>query len=163
MKQSSKNSASPAIREANWYGIMPATASLISGEVLQVDEDYYLIMTVGPDPATGELFFYAAKVNATLTLMRLDEDTDDDGNITQEWDEVSDDIYAFGQIITASLRQQDPGLLDVTEYVFYVAKTIGAQALDRIIYNGANYRVESIDDVGLPGVTRLQLAVDIRP
>lgn len=61
------------------------------------------------------------------------------------------------------MRQEDPGLLDGTKYTFQVPKSLGVKDLDRISYNGKPYEVVSIDDVGLEGVYRIQLAVDTRP
>jgi hypothetical protein len=44
-----------------------------------------------------------------------------------------------------------------------VPKSISAQLLDRIVYNGNNYQVVSIDDVALEGLCRIQVQADVRP
>jgi len=142
---------------------MLAASNLVSGEVFQIGSDKYLTLSAGTDPATGELSVLAAKTNATLTHKRYTETVDEFGNITQAWPTLNADVPAFGQIVTAALKQVDPGLLDSARYVFQVAKNPGVQPMDRMVYNGANYQVESVDDVALAGVVRLQLGVDTRP
>jgi len=163
LKRASRGATNPGAREAYWEGLILASSSLASGEVFQISDDTYLTLSTGADPATGELVVLAAKTNASLTHQRYVETVDEYGNITQEWQTLNADVPAFGQIVTAALRQQDPGLLDNARYVFHVAKSLGIQAMDRIVYNGANYQVESPDDVALPGVVRLQLGTDTRP
>jgi len=64
------------------------------------------------------------------------------------------------------LRQYDMGLLPQTRYIFQVPKILGIVELDRIVYGtGDNnkYQVESIDDIALQGVVRIQLSKDMRP
>jgi len=163
LKRASRGVANPGTREAYWEGLILAASNLASGEVFQIGSDKYLTLSTRTDPATGELVVLAAKTNATLTHQWYVETVDEYGNITQEWQTINADVPAFGQIVTAALRQQDPGLLDNARYVFQVAKSLGIQAMDRIVYSGANYQVESPDDVALPGVVRLQLGVDTRP
>jgi len=43
-----------------------------------------------------------------------------------------------------------------------VPKSIGVIELDRMVFNDMNYQVDSIDDVALEGVVRIQLSVDTR-
>lgn len=163
LKRSSKSTFSPGNREAFWEGLILASSALASGEVFQIGSDKYLTQSANTDPASGELALFAAKTNATLTHQRYTETVDDYGNITQAWTMLNADVPAFGQIVTAELRQADPGLLDSARYLFQAAKSLGIQKMDRMIYNGANYQVDSVDDVALAGVVRLQLGVDARP
>ncbi len=162
LKQSSRGTTNPGAREAYREGLILAASALVSGEVFQVGDNKYLTLSTGTDPATGELTVFAAKTNATLTHQRYVETVDEYGNIIQTWTTLNADVAGFGQIVTAELRQADPGLLDSARYLFYVAKSLGVQVMDRVVYNGANYQVESLDDIGLPGVVRLQLGVDAR-
>jgi hypothetical protein len=46
--------------------------------------------------------------------------------------------------------------------ICFTAKTLGIQLMDRIVFNGINYQVESVDDISMTGVVRLQLGVDSR-
>ncbi len=163
LKRASSSATNPGTREAYWEGLILAASSLASGEVFQIGDDKYLTLSARTDPATGELAVFAAKTNAVLTHQRYAETVDEYGNIIQEWQTINTDVPAFGQIVTAELRQRDPGLLDNARYVFQVAKSLGVQVMDRIVYSNENYQVESLDDVALSGVVRLQLGVDIRP
>jgi len=81
--------------------------------------------------------------------------------VVQGWETINSSINSFGEIVTYSTRQADPGILEGTRYIFQVSKSIGVVMRDRIIYNGKNYDVISIDDV-LEGIVRLQLGVDTR-
>lgn len=162
LKRASRGATNPGTREAYWEGLILADSNLVSGEVFQIGSDKYLALSAGADPATGELSVLAAKTNASLTHHRYTETVDEYGNIIQTWTTLKADVPAFGQIVTAELRQADPGLLDNARYVFQVAKSLGVQAMDRMVYNGANYQVESVDDVALQGIVRLQLSTDTR-
>lgn len=163
LKRASRGATNPGTREAYWEGLIPASSSLASGEVFQIGSDKYLALSSATDPASGELSVLAAKTNAVLTHQRYVETVDSEtGNITQEWQALNTDVPAFGQVVTAELRQADPGLLDSARYLFHAAKSLGVQVMDRMVYSGANYQVESLDDIGLPGVVRLQLGIDTR-
>jgi hypothetical protein len=72
-------------------------------------------------------------------------------------------VTAYAEVVTYRLRQEDPGLLDQTRHVVQVPKSISAVALDRMIMEGSNYQVESINSSGLEGISIVQLGVDVRP
>jgi head-tail adaptor len=150
------------MREAFWEGLILANSNLVSGEIFQIGNDKYLTMSTITDKTTGELYVSAAKTNATLTHSRKEEAADTSGNITETWTALHSNISAYGQIVTAELRRTDPGLVDNAKYVFQLPKNIGVQAMDRLIYNGIDYQVESVDDIALLGVVRAQLSIDIR-
>jgi hypothetical protein len=162
LKRASRGVTNPGSREAYWEGLILAASEIASGEVLQIGNDKYLALSTGIDTATGELSVLVAKTNASLTHMRYTETVDQYGNIVQTWTTLNADVPAFGQVVTAALRQADPGLLDSTRYVLQVAKSLGMLVMDRIVFNGDNYQVESIDDIGLSGVARIQLGMDVR-
>lgn len=163
IKRSSRATYNLGLREAYWEGLILADAGLQSGEILTIGADKYLVQSVNFDPASGEDIFFAAKANAILQHKRYGETMDDDGNIVQGWIDINDNVAAYGEIVTYRLRQFDPGLLPQTRYIFQVPKSIGVQELDRMVYNGKNYQVDSIDDVALQGIVRIQLSVDTRP
>jgi hypothetical protein len=162
IKRSTKSSRDLGSREAYWEGLILLDASLSSGEVMTIDSDDYLVQSANFDPASSATAFFAAKSNATLTHARISE-VAVDGNLVQAWNVVNVSVTAYGEIVTYRLRQEDPGLLDQTRYIFQVPKAISAVELDRIIYNGDNYEIVSIDDVALQGIDRIQLGVDLRP
>ena len=165
IKRSTKSSRDLGSREAYWEGLILADALLQSGEVLTIGVDKYLVQSVNADPASGEHALFAAKSNASLTHKRETETLDENNNPIKVWATIYGDgeVIAYGEIVTYQLRQFDPGLLEQTRYIFQVPKSIGALELDRIVYNGDNYQVVSIDDVALKGIDRIQLAVDLRP
>lgn len=163
IKRSTKSSRDLGSREAYWEGLVLANAGLQSGEVLTIGTDNYIVQSVNFDPASGEYAFFAAKANATLTHKRLVETADINNNFIRTWQTLNANVVAYGEIVTYQLRQFDPGLLPGTRYIFQVPKNIGVIELDRMVYNGDNYQVDSIDDVALKGIVRLQLAVDLRP
>lgn len=166
IKRSTKASRDLGIREGYWEGLILYDAGLKSGDILSIRDIKYLVQTVDYDPASLECAFFAAKCNATLKHQRYVEDIDENNNIIQEWQNVNPNrvnIPSYGEIITYRLRQVDPGLLDSTKYTFQVPKSLGVILLDRFVFNGDNYQVDSIDDVGMAGVARVQVSQDTRP
>lgn len=164
MKRSTRATRDLAAREAYWEGIILADSSLSSGEVFQIGTDKYLVHSCGPDPASRERYWFAAKTNATLTHKRLTQTANNStGDISESWGTLTDNIFAFGQEITRQMRQYDPGLVDEAIYLFQAQSTLGIERLDRIVVNGKNLQVESVDDIGLSGVVRVQCSADLRP
>lgn len=167
IRRSTKASRDLGIREGYWEGLILADAMLQSGEVLSITDDRgttkYLVQSVNTDFSSTEHAFFAAKCNAVLTHKRYTQTVDEDGNLVEGWQVLNAAVDAYGEIVTYRLRQEDPGLLDSTKYVFQVPKSISAQLLDRIVYNGNNYQVVSIDDVALEGLCRIQVQADVRP
>ena len=79
-----------------------------------------------------------------------------------DWETINSDIPAYGEAITYRMIQQDPGLLEGTKYTLQVPKSLGVELLDRFVFNGEGYEVVSIDDIGLKGISRIQLKIDLR-
>lgn len=151
-------------RESYCEGVVLADSNLQSGEVIEIEGARYLVQSVNADPTFGELVFFAAKVNASLTHQRYQETVDPEtGNIVQEWVTLNASLPVFGQAVTAALRQVDPGLLETTKYIFFVSKTAGVQLMDRVVFDGKNLHVNAVDDIMLPGVARIQAGQDVRP
>lgn len=163
IKRSTRSSRDLGSREAYWEGLILADALLQSGEILTIDGENYLVQSVNADPMSTEHALFAAKCNAVLQHKRETETLDENNNPIKIWPIINADVDAYGEIVTYQLRQFDPGLLEQTRYIFQVPKSIGVLELDRIVYNGSNYQVVSIDDVALKGIDRIQLAVDLRP
>jgi len=162
MKRSSKNSTNPGTRDAMWEGLILGTSGLVSGDVMTVGVDRYLVQSVTSDSASGELAWFGAKTNIELHHYRYGEDVDANNNIVQAWSPLAVSVAAFGQIVTAELRQFDPGLLDSSKYVFWVPSSLGLQELDRLVMGSSNYQVDAVDDVMLGGVDRVQAGSDVR-
>lgn len=163
MKRSTRGTRDPGTRDAYWEGLILAESLLASGEVIEIGGTQYIVQSVDGDPASGELAFFAAKVNASLTHQRYQETVDEYGNIIQQWITLNASLPAFGQAVTAALRQADPGLLETTRYLFFVSKTAGVQVMDRLVLGGENLQVDALDEIMLPGVARIQARQDVRP
>jgi hypothetical protein len=149
-------------REAHWQGLILSDANLQSGEVFTANNMTFLTQSVAFDPAAGEPMWFAVLVNTYLIHKREEEGHDEQWNPVVCWQTINGSVPAFGEIVNYLLRQQDPGLLEGTQYIFQVAKEMGFQNMDRIIYAGNNYKVESVDDVAMEGIVRLQASQDTR-
>lgn len=149
--------------EPFWEGLIPSDSGLQSGDFIQVGQDYYLVLSVRADYSSGELAWLGLKTNAVLSHKRAEQSVDQNGNIIESWTTISDTLRAFGEIVTAQMRQTDPGLLEATRYYFYAPKSSGVRVLDRIVYAGENYAVVAADDIAFSGVLRLQAGADQRP
>ena len=167
IRRSTKASRDLGIREGYWEGLILADAMLQSGEVLSITDDRgttkYLVQSVNTDFSSTEHASLPPSVTLCLRIAVHTQTVDEDGNLVEGWQVLNAAVDAYGEIVTYRLRQEDPGLLDSTKYVFQVPKSISAQLLDRIVYNGNNYQVVSIDDVALEGLCRIQVQADVRP
>jgi len=161
IKRSTNSVSYLGAREGYYTGIVLTESGLKSGEVFSIEGEKYLVQSALKSFGDNEIEIMAAKTNAVLELKRYTETVDDYGNIVQGWGDIKTNIYSFGEIVTYQTRQTDPGILEGTRYIFQVSKVIGFVLRDRIVYNGKNYDVISIDDV-LDGIARLQVAVDSR-
>lgn len=166
IKRSTRASRDLGTREAYWEGTVLAEADLQSGETVEILGNKYLVQSTNLDPESGETAFFAAKCNAIIQHQRYDDDAAGGGNIIRTWQTLHADIPAYGEIITYRLRQEDPGLLDSTKYTFQVPNALGVILLDRFVYGEGRdnkYKVSSIDEIGMAGVSRIQLESDTRP
>lgn len=163
IKRSTKASRDLGIREGYWEGLILYSSDLQSGEIITIRDSKYLVQSTNYDPASMECAFFSAKCNAIIQHKRYAEDIDDNNNIVQEWKTLNSDVACYGEVVTSRLRQEEPGLLENTIYIFQVPKSLGVIMLDRFVYDGKNYEVASIDSIGLTGVSRVQLSKDNRP
>lgn len=124
IKRSSRAAYNIGLREGYWEGLVLADAGLQSGEVLTIGSDNYLVQSVNFDHASGECAFFAAKANAILIHKRLVEIPDENNNLVQAWQTLNADVPAYVEVVTYSLRQFDPGLLEQTRYLAQVPKSI---------------------------------------
>lgn len=162
IKRSTKASRDLGIREGYWEGLIPYEVNLQSGEIITIRDTKYLIQSTNYDHASMECAFFSAKCNAIIQHQRFVDDVDENYNPIQKWDTLNEDKPCYGEIVTSRLRQEDAGLLDGTIYIFQVPKVFGVVALDRIVFDGKNYEVASVDDIGMSGVARVQLSKDNR-
>lgn len=167
IKRSTKASRDLGIRAGYWEGLIPIESKLLSGEIITITNKFetskYIIQNTNYDSQSDQIAFFSAKCNVLMTHKRYIEDVDDNWNPIQEWKDINVDVSCYGEIINSRMRQENPGLLEGTIYLFQVPKSLGIIMLDRIIYAGKNYQVVSIDPIGLDGVLQIQLGVDLRP
>lgn len=163
IKRSTKASRDLGIREGYWEGLIPLEVDLKSGEIITIRDTKYLIQSSNYDHASMQTAFFSAKCNVLMTHERYVDDVDENWNPIQEWKTINANVSCYGEIINSRMRQENPGLLEGTIYIFQVPKTWGVKKLDRVVYNDKNYQVVSIDDIGLDGVLMLQLSKDFRP
>ena len=163
IKRSTKASRDLGIREGYWEGLIVSDSNLKSGEIISIRDTKYLIQSTNYDPQSTEIAFFSAKCNIVFDHKRYVDDVDENFNPIQGWGDINDDVPSYGEVITSRLRQEDPGLLEGTIYILQVPKTLGVLELDRIIFGGGKYQVASIDEIGLDGVSRIQLEKDFRP
>lgn len=157
------NSSDPSVRDAVHTGIILPDSVLVSGDLFTAGGDTYLVQSVKPDDVSGTLLWFALKCNAMVDVKRFVETLDEEtGRIVQEWQTVAT-TPAWGQIVTARLRQTDPGLLDTARYLFQMPKALGLLVEHRLVYEGRNLKAESIDPIAMGGVVRVQLGDDTRP
>lgn len=149
-------------REAYWEGLIPLDTELLSGETFTIDGETYLVQSVVNDPASGEIFWYAVKTNTILCHQRLEKKADKNRNIKLSWKCKNTSVPAFGEIVTVEMRNRDPGILQGTRYFFQVSKLKGVLILDRVLFNDNAYRVDAVNDIGMPGVVRIQVSEDNR-
>jgi hypothetical protein len=148
------------VRENLKWGYILASSSLISGEIFTANGNAHLTVSASPH-VSGEYEYTAYRCNADVTLQREVEDVNANGDLTKTWTAVGQS-KGWIQVVTAKLRLTDPGLVDGAKYTLQVPKSLGAQVLDRVVYAEHNYRVESVDDVAMDGVVKLQLSEDYR-
>jgi hypothetical protein len=163
MRRSTKAIRDLSARDAYFEGIIEESSALVSGDIFSVDGTKYLVQSVFEDYSFGEYSFFAVKTNAVITYKEKSSSVDSDNNVTYSWSDVEEDQDVFMSIVTAQMKVYDTGLLEGTRYRCQIPKTVSVKLNERIVYNGDNYQVTSIDDSGLEGVDIVQLAADIRP
>lgn len=145
--------------------ILPDT-NLVPGEVVSVSGKEILVFSVDNDPVSGQIKFLGAKSNIRVEWQRQEEIIDEDFNVTMGWVTVSADIPSFGQVVTAYLRQEDPGLLENTKWLFHLPDIYNVKQMERVVFNtghgAVSCQVDHIDSLILDGVIRLQCSDDTR-
>jgi hypothetical protein len=144
-------------------GLILADSNLTGGEVFTVREESFLTRSVSFDSQSGELAFFASKVNAILSHKRYVETTDEWGNVVKEWVTITEIVHSTSRVVTAALLEKDPGLLPNTKWTFAIPATVALQKLDRLEFtNGTKCQVEDIDPLRLPGLLYVQCSDDLR-
>lgn len=145
-----------------YSGLALSESNLKAGEIFSIDGEKYLVQSSNKDLSSGELEIATVKTNVVVSHQRYIEDADDNGNIIQEWHTLNSAIDCHCIVITAALKQFEPGILEGTKYIIHIPAITGVILLDRIILDGQGYRVDSIDNVAAKGITKIQLGSDTR-
>lgn len=146
-------------RDAMREGIVLPDAGLASGEVINLAGEELLIQTTLSD-ISGVSVWYGVKTNCTVIHQRQTESVDANYNVIIVWSNIGT-YKAFGQVINAYMRQEDPGLLPTTKET-YILHVDDIRLMDRFVVNGENLQVDDIDDLFLPGLKRIQCSADTR-
>lgn len=163
LKRSTRATYSLTSREHFFEGLIESDSNLVGGEYFTRRSETYLTQTTDFDLESGELSVYAARTNALIDVCRETETPDENGNVSKGWPPVLSSLPAFVEIATRSLKQEDEGLLDTAIYTFQFPSSKDAQVMDRVVYEGKNYKVDSRDPTGMRGIIRIQVSPDFRP
>lgn len=145
------------------------------GFVFHMDDETFLVISCEPD--MGAYAITVLKVNSTLDSLVESWGDDGQGGFTVIWEPKDMDIPAYGQVVTAALRQTDPGILSTTTRMYHLNAEVSV--LGRIIHHyteeetvnmggiydergGMRLRIDSVDDIMLPGIKRIQCSMDER-
>lgn len=160
MRQRFSRSQDANVRNSMFWGYVLSSSSLVSGDICVEGELSFLVQSTSPHES-GELEWFGLQCNADVELQRETKTPDGRGDYTITWPTIGSS-KGWVQAVTAALRSTDPGLMPNTKFTMQVTKSLGARVLDRLVYGGKNYRIESVDDVGMDGVAKLQLSEDYR-
>lgn len=137
-------------------------ANLATGELIQTVDETFLCVVSKKENIQGtdaSIIAHGLLCNATLTVTRGAPSYDENGNQTGETTTtIVDAAPCRADLVTARMRQEDPGLL--TNAVMKVTAKVdaGVQKLDKATIAGNEYRVEHIDTLQIPGAMVLQLS-----
>jgi len=147
-------------RKDYWDGMVPVSAGLTSGEVIAVSDKEILVMSTSTE--SGVTKFMGTRTNANLNWQRQTASVDENYNVIMVWTSISADVPAFGQLVTARLCQEDPGLLPNTKYLFYIPASYSMAQMDRVVFGTVSCQVDSLDSIIMDGILRLQCSEDTR-
>jgi len=168
-------------------GLIPASVGLAAGEVVSVTGKSVLVMSIMGD-TRGVTSFLGARANRNIDWYKQFVSVDTDNAIVVTWSKVQDDVPAFCQLVTATLRQEDPvGLLPNTKYLVYIpfGSSSGDLAtgpyyltmmgisqrsyvnyeiarMDRVVIGTVSCQVDELDPIIMDGILRLQCSEDTR-
>lgn len=127
------------------------------GESFQIGTFIYLVSSLSPLSDAYE--FKALRCNSEVTISKLTKSDSDSGDLVQSFtNPVS--LWSYGQTVTSSLRETDPGLLDTTVRV-YAIPSMEVDLLDRLTHE-SDFQIDAIDTLWLPGLLKLQVSPDAR-
>lgn len=163
---SSKSGFRITERHNFWDGIILDDSNLVAGEVVNVSGKDILVFSADSDPVSGQIKFMGAQKNLDIDWYRPTPSVDANYNVMTTWPAISIDIPCFGQTVTAYLRQEDPGLLENTKWLFHVPNIYDFKVMDRVVFDAGqgavSCQVDHVDSLILDGIIRLQCSDDKR-
>ncbi|KJR97955.1 MAG: hypothetical protein VR68_11635 [Peptococcaceae bacterium BRH_c4a] len=143
-------------------GLIAATSGLVSGDTLEYSGSKYLVTTT-PPASQGITSFQCVKTNAVLAIKRLQGTYDVHGNVTgQNWVNIVTDIPAYAEPTFQRMFQEDPGMVPRQSFQITLQATNDVRSLDRAVFSGANYQVDTIDSISSPGNKIIEVSSDTR-
>jgi len=148
-------------RDNFWEGLIPSDKAVKSGETVSVSSRTVLVMSI-IDDMRGITRFMGARINTILDWKRETPSVDANNNVNMTWSSISSGVQVFSQLITAELRQENPGLLPGIKYLVFIPSRYNIKQMDRVVFNGVSCRVDYADTIILDGINRLQCSEDTR-
>ena len=158
---STKSGRNFSDRTDYWDGLIPSSVGIATGEVVSVTGKNIIVMSITGD-ARGITSFLGVRSNVDLNWQHPTPSVDAKNNVITTYPTVSADVPAFGQLVTAQLRQEDPGLLPSTKYLFLIPAAYGVERMDRAVMNTVSCQVDDLDNIIMEGIIRLQCSEDTR-
>ncbi len=150
-------------------GLILLDSGLASGNTLTVVDNgittSYLCITSQLDRASEQIAFQVAKINTSLTIKRYEEQKDSYGNTvpgSETWGTVATNIPAYAGVSFQRMVQEDPGMVPQQIFQVILQSVNDVQLLDRIVFSGQSYQVDTIDPVSSPGNNTLLISHDTR-
>lgn len=149
-------------------------SNIATGELVQTAKESYLIIVSKPEVVQGQnisIIAHGILCNVTITVSRDTPVYDDDGNLIDTTQATVLSGLCRADMVTARMRQEDPGLLPTTLLKVYAPYDSSLQLLDKVqLGNYSNviqpptfipygeYRLDVINRLEIPGVMVLQLS-----
>jgi hypothetical protein len=157
-------------KEYLYNGLFAPDSPVQNGSMVEVGPDAHLVQTTR---RTTERDKYCSliKTNAVIDVQRYGRQYDASDNPLPDinFAPVASSVIAFVQLITAQLRQDEPGLLPTTVYIMQLQLSAGVKSPkdglrspDRVVLNGLPYQVDVVDAVKYPNLLFVQLSEDTR-
>lgn len=164
MIKATRSTRDLSVRDAYYEGIANIESGMVSGDIFDLYSEKYLVQSVYYAPAAKEIAFMCAKTNAVIDVYRPKETVDSKYNLVESWTKTQTGLVVYNDIITYTQHPYDVGVLEGTKYIIQIPSSVAIENKDRVVFYGRNVQtmVISIDDIGLPGIWRVQLAMDTR-
>lgn len=168
--RATKTSQAEISLEAHRQGQFIPEVSVSNGHLVRniPTDTYYLILASLDEVAQGEKIATITRMvecNSALTLERIEETADDNGNIKKATVTVADNLRVYVESGRAVLEQKMPGLQPDVEYRVY-APLLDVKLLDKIslLINGKSvpFKVDATDYISFEGVVIIDVRTETR-